>query len=43
MGRVSRVAAVYDMHGTLPILEAMLSDLEGVDHDLLVLGGDVIS
>jgi len=27
----------------LPILEAMLSDIEGVDHDLLVLGGDVIS
>ena len=43
MEQVSRVAAVYDIHGTLPILEAMLSDIEGVDHDLLVLGGDVIS
>jgi hypothetical protein len=43
MGRVSRVAPPYDVHGTLPILETMLSDLEGVDHDLLVLGGDVTS
>jgi hypothetical protein len=31
------------MHGTLPALEAMLSDLEGLYHDLLVVGGDVTS
>lgn len=43
MEQVSRVAAVYDVHGNLPALEAVLSDLEGVDHDLLIVGGDVAS
>jgi putative phosphoesterase len=43
MEKVSRVAAVYDVHGNLPALEAVLVDLEGVDHDLLVVGGDVAS
>ena len=43
MEKVSRVAAVYDVHGNLPALEAVLADLEGVDHDLLVVGGDVAS
>jgi len=35
--------AVYDVHRNLPALEAVLADLEGVDHDLLVVGGDVAS
>jgi putative phosphoesterase len=43
MENVSRVAALYDVHGNLPALEAVLSDLEGIDHDLLVVGGDVAS
>jgi putative phosphoesterase len=43
MEKVSRVVAVYDVHGNLPALEAVLADLEGVDHDLLVVGGDVAS
>src|SRR5215218_1876282 len=41
--KASSVAAVYDVHGNLPALEAMLSDLERVNHDLLVVGGDVAS
>src|SRR5919202_443259 len=41
--RASRVAAVYDIHGNLPALEAVLSDLKRVEPDLVVVGGDVAS
>jgi predicted phosphodiesterase len=36
-----RVAALYDIHGNLPALRAVLAELEreGVDH--IVVGGDV--
>ena len=37
----SRVAAIYDVHGNLPALEAVLADLESLDPDLIVVGGDV--
>jgi predicted phosphodiesterase len=43
MENVSRVAAVYDVHGNLPALEAVLADLGEFDYDLLVVGGDVAS
>jgi putative phosphoesterase len=33
-----RVAALYDVHGNLPALEAVLAD---VDADLVVVGGDI--
>jgi putative phosphoesterase len=33
-----RVAALYDIHGNLPALEAVLAE---VDADLVVVGGDV--
>ena len=36
-----RVAALYDIHGNLPALEAALSAVEAVDPDLIVVGGDV--
>lgn len=36
-----RVAALYDVHGNLPALEAVLAGLEGVDVDRIVVGGDV--
>jgi putative phosphoesterase len=36
-----RVAALYDIHGNLPALEAVLADLEGLGTDRLVLGGDL--
>jgi len=39
----SRVAAIYDLHGNLPALEAVLADLESVDPDLVVVGGDVVA
>jgi putative phosphoesterase len=38
-----RVAAIYDIHGNLPALEAVLSDVESIEPDLLVVGGDVAS
>jgi putative phosphoesterase len=39
----SRVAAIYDVHGNLPALEAVLADLESVTPDLMVVGGDVVA
>ncbi len=39
----SRVVAIYDIHGNLPALEAVLSDLERIEPDLLIVGGDVVS
>ena len=39
----SRVAAIYDIHGNLPALQAVLSDLELIEPDLLIVGGDVVS
>src|SRR3954470_22686939 len=38
-----RVAALYDIHGNLPALEAVLHDISQADVDLLVVGGDVVS
>jgi putative phosphoesterase len=37
----SRLAAIYDVHGNLPALEAVLGDLQSVNPDLIVVGGDV--
>jgi putative phosphoesterase len=39
----SRVAAIYDVHGNLPALEAVLVDLQSVEPDLIVVGGDVVA
>ena len=36
-----RVAALHDVHGNLPALEAVLADVEREDVDLIVFGGDV--
>lgn len=38
---VKRVAALYDIHGNLPALEAVLRDVQQADVDHLVVGGDV--
>src|SRR2546430_12111939 len=35
-----RVAALYDVHGNLPALEAVLAE---VDADRIVVGGDVVA
>lgn len=36
-----RVAALYDVHGNLPALEAVLDELRREDVDQIVIGGDV--
>ena len=36
-----RVAALYDVHGNLPALEAALADVASAGADVLVLGGDL--
>ncbi len=38
-----RVAALYDVHGNLPALEAVLEDVERAEVDVVVVGGDVAS
>jgi predicted phosphodiesterase len=37
-----RVAALYDIHGNLPALEAVLAELEATEIDAIVAGGDVL-
>ncbi|MEJ2207385.1 MAG: metallophosphoesterase family protein [Gemmatimonadota bacterium] len=37
-----RVAALYDVHGNLPALEAVLDALSDASPDLIVVGGDVV-
>src|SRR5438094_10090647 len=37
-----RVAALYDIHGNLPALEAVLEDLHHADVDRVIVGGDVV-
>src|ERR1043165_324126 len=37
-----RVAALYDIHGNLPALDAVLDDIRQEDVDLIVVGGDVV-
>jgi putative phosphoesterase len=39
----SRVAAIYDVHGNLPALGAVLAELESINPDLIVVGGDVVA
>ena len=38
-----RIAALYDIHGNLPALNAVLTELENIQPDLIVLGGDIVS
>ena len=38
-----RVAALYDVHGHLPALEAVLADLDDAPVDAVVVGGDVVA
>jgi len=37
-----RVAALYDIHGNLPALEAVLEEVRRVGVDVIVVGGDVV-
>jgi putative phosphoesterase len=38
---VKRIAALYDVHGNLPALEAVLAEIEHEDVDAVVFGGDI--
>jgi putative phosphoesterase len=38
-----KVAALYDIHGNLPALNAVLEELKAVQPDLIVIGGDIVS
>jgi predicted phosphodiesterase len=37
-----RVAALYDIHGNIPALEAVIADVRQAEVDRIVVGGDVI-
>ena len=37
-----RVAAIYDIHGNLPALEAVLDEIRRLEIDQIVVGGDVL-
>ncbi len=39
---VNRVAAIYDIHGNLPALEAVLLEIDREQPDMIVVGGDVL-
>lgn len=39
---MGRVAALYDVHGNLPALDAVLAEVEEEDVDLIVFGGDLV-
>jgi predicted phosphodiesterase len=41
-GGILRVAAIYDVHGNLPALEAVLQEIRAIGADLIVVGGDVL-
>jgi putative phosphoesterase len=38
-----KIAALYDVHGNLPALHALLEELKEVQPDLIVVGGDIVS
>lgn len=38
-----KIAALYDIHGNLPALKAVLEELEGIQPDVIVVGGDSVS
>lgn len=40
---MARVAALYDIHGNAPALDAVLADVARDGFDLIVCGGDVVS
>ena len=39
---MQRVAAIYDIHGNLPALEAVLDEINNTGVDAIVVGGDVL-
>jgi putative phosphoesterase len=43
MSSLRRVVALYDIHGNLPALEAVVRELHGDAPDAVVIGGDVVA
>jgi len=41
MAELTRIAALYDIHGNLPALEAVLEEVRAASVDLVIIGGDV--
>ncbi|MGZ3624164.1 MAG: metallophosphoesterase family protein, partial [Ktedonobacteraceae bacterium] len=37
-----KVAALYDIHGNLPALEAVLNEIDHEGVDVIVIGGDIV-
>ena len=37
-----KIAAIYDIHGNLPALEAVLSEIDRERVDVIVVGGDIV-
>src|SRR5262249_17405365 len=42
MTSAARVAALYDIHGNLPALEAVLDEVRAAGVDMVVVGGDIV-
>jgi predicted phosphodiesterase len=40
--RAKRVAAIFDVHGNLPALEAVLDEIRHADVEHIVIGGDIV-
>jgi putative phosphoesterase len=38
-----KVAAIYDIHGNLPALNAVLEEISKISPDLILVGGDIVS
>lgn len=38
-----KIAALYDIHGNLPALNALLEELADIQPDVVVIGGDIVS
>lgn len=38
-----KIAALYDIHGNLPALHAVLEELQVIQPDVIVIGGDIVS
>lgn len=41
--RTTSVAALYDIHGNLPALEAALAEIDAIGVDAVVVGGDIVT
>lgn len=38
-----KIAALYDIHGNFPALKAVLDEIEMIQPDLIIIGGDIVS